>query len=120
LKPRDPRIEGYNYTGEHPDISVDTNGLVIPGQGGASTYETIEQLGDQVGGHVWELPKGSSISGFDDVADGIPFGSQPPGHHSLVPNESGMPQSLIERFRALPWRQVLDPKGNPLKLRGPR
>jgi RHS repeat-associated protein/uncharacterized repeat protein (TIGR01451 family) len=120
--PREPRIEGYNLKpGQSPDIHLDADGLIIPGQGGASTFETIEQLSDQgLSGHVWELPKGSSVSGLDDVADGIPFGSQPPGHHSLVPKSRDLPKDLIARFNGLPWRQVMDSKGKPFKLRGPK
>jgi RHS repeat-associated protein len=118
VKPRAPRIEGYNYSGQYPDMFIDSNGLVIPGQGGASTFETIEQLAENVSGNgVYQLPQGSSIPGFDDIADGIPFGSQPPGHHSLVPNRPETPAELIELFNNLPWKQILTPDKKPLKLK---
>lgn len=120
--PRDPRIEGYNFKpGQQPDIYIDANGLVIPGQGGASTFETIEQLNSQgLSGYVWELPKGSATPGFDVIPDGIPFGSQPPGHHSLVPNFPVSPATVIDRFNQLPWKQGYGQNGKPLKLPTPQ
>lgn len=119
--PRVPRIQDYNLKpGQLPDIITDVDGLVVPHNGGASTYETIEQLSDQgLNGHVWELPGGSSLSGFDDIADGIPFGTQPSGHHSLVPNVASLPEVVIESFKQLPWKQVFGPDGKALKISTP-
>jgi len=115
--PYDPRIEGYNqtYPEQQVDINIDKNGNVIPNQGGASTYETIEQL--PVRGHVWKLPEGSETPGFNVNPDGQPFGNQPPGHVSLVPNEPMSPQQCIECFRNFNWEPVLKPDGFQLKLK---
>jgi hypothetical protein len=114
--PRPPRIQNYNLKPDQlPDILVDGNGKVIPGTGGASTFEQIGQLPTK--GHVWKLPQGSKLSGFDDVPDGIPFGPQPEGHHSLVPNTLMTPEECVSCFQDLPWEPVKKPDGQQLKLK---
>jgi hypothetical protein len=59
--PRQPRIEGSLKPGQQPDIYVDEQGNVIPGQGGASTFERPEQLVTK--GYVWKLPMCAVLSG---------------------------------------------------------
>jgi RHS repeat-associated protein len=114
--PRPPRIEGFTKPGQQPDILVDAFGNVVPGVGGASTFETIKQLKDEgLKGHVWELPGGSQLNGFDDIPDGIPYGDAPFGHHSLVPNTPMTPKQCIECFSGLPWKPVMN-KSKQLKL----
>jgi RHS repeat-associated protein len=111
--PRSPRIEGFNTRpGQEVDLRVDNDGMVIPGSGGASTYETVEQLQANVGGHVWRLPAGSRTEGFNVIRDGTP-----PGHNTLQPNRRMSPQETEGRFQRLPWKPVLKPDGTHLKVK---
>jgi RHS repeat-associated protein len=112
--PRLPRIQDYNVNpGQKVDINVDSTGNIIPNTGGASTFQSIEQLPTR--GHVWQLDTSSGTPGFNIKPDGIPFGTQPPGHVSLVPNKPMTPQECISCFQNLNWNPVMT-NGRHLKI----
>jgi hypothetical protein len=105
--PRPPRIEGYNVKpNQTVDIQVSASGNIIPGAGGASTWQTIDQIPTR--GHVWQLNTGAGTPGFNVKPDGIPFGPNPPGHVSLIPNKVMTPEHCISCYQRLNWQPVMD------------
>ena len=106
-KPRDPRIDGYNLKpGQKPDLYLDPDGLVIPNQGGASTFKTPEQL--PLTGHYHKLPEGTVLpNGLGVKYDGSDVGGKmSPGHATIYPTESMRPETFIDLFNSLPWEYV--------------
>ena len=115
--PRPPRTPDTIKPGQKPDIFTDEKGNIVANKGGASTFETPEQLGAAVKGKVWRLPSGTELKVFNDVIDGIPYGPQPSGHHSLVPNAPMTPEMCVNSFLSLPWQPVIGNNGKQLEIK---
>jgi RHS repeat-associated protein len=103
-KPRDPRIDGHNLkSGQKPDLYLDKDGLVIPNQGGTSTFKTPEQL--PLTGNYHKLPEGTVLpDGIAIKYDGSDVGGKmSPGHATIYPTKAMAPENFIELFTSLPW-----------------
>lgn len=68
------------------DIFPDENGMISPGQGGSSTFETMNRPAKW-----WELPAGTQLP------DGLQIRNDTPGHWLIEPSRS----MSIEEFRQL-------------------
>jgi hypothetical protein len=98
------------------DVSLDANGNVIPGEGGASSAESIDEIPTR--GHVYQkrvLPNDPDIEYVPD--GGQPDGRggvHPPGHVSAVPQRP-MPYDDYATSHEQGWEPVRDPKNNHVK-----
>lgn len=109
LKPREPRIAGYNWQPKHPgqeaDFQLDENGMVIPvdGSRGASLFAEIDAA--PLSGHYHRLPPDVELpDGLAIRADGIDSGgSQPRTHYTMYPTRLMRPEVFIELYFRLPW-----------------
>ena len=109
--PRSPRIEGLTRPGQTNDIFIGGDGLTIPGQGGASVFNSPEAMGKNVSGTVYRLPAGAPTPGF-----GYLPAAPPPGHGLLSPYMPMAPVDCVNAFHALGWQRVPTMQGAPWKI----
>jgi hypothetical protein len=104
-QPAPPRIDGYNWSpsrpGAQPDLWCEESGLIVPGQGGISTFADPKQL--PTSGLVYRLPGNANLQGFQVRPDGKPYGPYSPGHHSIIPTVPMSPLDLLDMFFDWPW-----------------